>query len=318
EPFDFILYASVSALGFAFVENVMYLYRSDLTAVYARALYSSVAHMFFSSIIAYGFIWWEYRGHKFNLGTFLVLLLLASLGHGFYDFWLIRFDLKLQLITLLFFLLSLHFWVMMKNNLINISGFYTPLLKLRSHLFMYRLVSIVLIVAMVGYNILFGKAATRSFGWHVLSQYGYVFVYVTVSFSSFQVIPGYIRSLELPRNIFTLLLPRIIRHPDYTGRQVQMDKRGRRAAGSEPVLNYLGGTQRELQHRVVIDGLPNCYGIEVGGNVYILQFIKAHPRQDDVWQVMIYKPKDETLQHRSFFKNMELARQGEMLVRILK
>lgn len=320
EPFDFILYASISALGFAFIENVMYLYRSDLTAVYARALYSSVAHMFFSSIIAYGWMWWEYRGHRFNLGTFLVLLMLASLGHGFYDFWLIRYDLKLQLITLLFFLLNLHFWVMMKNNLINISGFYNPVLKLRSHLFMYRLVSlllIVLIVSMIGYNILFGQEATRNFGWYILSQYSYVFVYVTVSFSSFQIIPGYIGSFKWPGNVISLLLPKIIYHPDYTGYQIQLDRRGRKATGSDSVLNYLAGTQKQLQHRVVIDGLPNCYGIEVNQQIYVVQFIKEHPRQENVWQVMVFKAKDATLESKSYFKSIEVSRQGEMLARIL-
>jgi len=54
EPFDYILYGSVSALGFAFIENIQYIYGSNLEAVYGRALFASVAHMVFTSIICYG------------------------------------------------------------------------------------------------------------------------------------------------------------------------------------------------------------------------------------------------------------------------
>ena len=318
EPFDFLLYASISALGFAFVENILYLYQSDLSAVYARALYSSVAHMFFSSIIAYGWIWWEYRGGRFHIGIFLALLLLASLAHGFYDFWLIRFELKLQAITLLFFLLNLHVWVLMKNNLINISSFYNPRLKLNSHLFMYRLTSLMLIVSVVaitGYNILFGQAATRSFSWFLMRQYTYVFVYVTVSFSSFQVIPGYIGSFKIPKRLF---IPNFLRYPDYTGLSIRMDRRGRKTVHADSVLNYLSGTERLLRHRVVMDGLPNCYGIEVGERIYIIQFVKEHPSQNDVWQVAVFKPKNPDVEARAYFKSLELSKQGEMLAKILR
>ena len=157
---------------------------------------------------------------------------------------------------------------------------------------MYRLTSLMLIVSVVaitGYNILFGQAATRSFSWFLMRQYTYVFVYVTVSFSSFQVIPGYIGSFKIPKRLF---FPKILRYPDYTGLSIRMDRRGRKTVHADSVLNYLSGTERLLRHRVVMDGLPNCYGIEVGERIYIIQFVKEHPRQNDVWQVAVFKPKN--------------------------
>ncbi|MCB0779423.1 MAG: PrsW family intramembrane metalloprotease, partial [Flavobacteriales bacterium] len=50
EPFDHLLYGSIAALGFAFMENTLYLESTRLTAVTGRALLASVAHMFDTSI----------------------------------------------------------------------------------------------------------------------------------------------------------------------------------------------------------------------------------------------------------------------------
>ncbi len=319
EPFDFILYASISALGFAFVENILYLNASDLTAVYARALYSSVAHMFFSSIMAYGWIWRIHRGLQPDFGLFLLLWLLASLGHGFYDFWFIHNELNLEVLTLVFFLLNLHVWVLMKNNLINISGFYNPALKLNSHIFLYRLVNLlllVLIVALVGFNMLFGQGATASFGWHILNQYSYVFVYITVSFSSFQVIPGYIGSYRLPTNAFKLLLPKIIRYPDFTGYSIYMDHRAQKVYGTKNVLGAMAGAELVLKKRLVLDGLPNAYALEWEDHTYLVQFIKEHPREDGVWQLMVLRSKHPGFENQSYFRRTELSPLGKILVRL--
>jgi len=217
EPFDFILYASVSALGFAFVENVMYLQRTELTAVYARALYSSVAHMFFSSVIAYGLIRIKIVKGKFNTLQLLGLLLLAALGHGFYDFWLIS-SIRIQWITTLFFMITIHMWAIMKNNLVNLSNFYDPALKLNSHLFLYRLINLMLItlvVAIVGFNVLRGADASRQLLTNLSIYYAYMLLYITISFSSYRVIPGFVDNIWFPvdrmiKNAYTIVFPKLI------------------------------------------------------------------------------------------------------------
>ncbi len=50
ESIDFIIYASVSALGFAFIENSMYFYETNLTSIPGRAFTAVPMHMFLSSI----------------------------------------------------------------------------------------------------------------------------------------------------------------------------------------------------------------------------------------------------------------------------
>ena len=315
EPFDFILYASVSALGFAFVENVGYLFSSDLTGVYARALFSSIAHMFFSSSVAYALVWWEYKGKKVNIFVITGALLIAALEHGFYDFWLIREEYGLEILTMLFFLASLHTWVVMKNNLINISGFYKPELKLRSHLFMYRLISFMLIVfavALTGFNMVYGYEATRQFLWQMFLNYAYIFAYITVSFSSFQVVKGYIRPLRFPGK---LLLPKVIRFPDFSGREVVLLPKGGKVPVKGSIIEALAGRRTVLVRRAVIDGVANAYYIDTAFGGFITQFVKRHPEKDDIWQIVLLKPKSNITDRKPSYKQTALKKLGYLLGR---
>ncbi|HEX3009244.1 MAG TPA: PrsW family intramembrane metalloprotease [Bacteroidales bacterium] len=63
EPIDYVIYASVSALGFAFMENIQYFQNDRYYIMHGRALASVVAHMCFSSIVAWGFIVSKYKAH---------------------------------------------------------------------------------------------------------------------------------------------------------------------------------------------------------------------------------------------------------------
>lgn len=127
EPFDYILYASVSALGFAFAENWMYLESSY--SIVIRSIMAVVAHMFDASLVAFGFILARFffkTKWKKALSIFLGFFA-AMLSHGFYDFWLISPSTgDLVVVTFLFFMLTLHFWFYMKNIAINHSAYFSP------------------------------------------------------------------------------------------------------------------------------------------------------------------------------------------------
>ena len=125
EPFDYILYASLSALGFAFIENIIYFSEHNLQIIHGRALTAVVSHMFDSSIIAYGLILNKYKRHRNQYLNFIVFFLLASLAHGFYDFWLInKYASTFSSITFIFLLASMFMWNSFKNNALNQSAFY--------------------------------------------------------------------------------------------------------------------------------------------------------------------------------------------------
>lgn len=125
EPFDFILNAAVSALGFAFIENSLYIKKSGFYAINGRALLSTVAHMTFSSVIGYSFLIASCRRPGKHCYYILGGFLLASLMHGLYDFWLINpIAKKLNGLSLIFFILTTHFWFTLKNKAIKASFFY--------------------------------------------------------------------------------------------------------------------------------------------------------------------------------------------------
>lgn len=128
EPFDYILYAAASALGFAFIENLFYFQKDSDTIIHSRALFSVVGHMFDTSLIAYGIILVKFRSLKLPgfviVGAFFCL---ACIAHGVYDF-LLFYDFYLLFIFL--FLVSIMIWVIMINNAINNSAHFNYQVKL--------------------------------------------------------------------------------------------------------------------------------------------------------------------------------------------
>lgn len=125
EPFDYIQYASLSALGFAFVENLIYFNDASLHIIHGRAMTAVVSHMFDSSVIAYGIILNKYKRRKNPYLNFIFFFALASLAHGFYDFWLVNKSANVfSIFTMIFMISSMFIWNSFKNNALNHSDFY--------------------------------------------------------------------------------------------------------------------------------------------------------------------------------------------------
>lgn len=237
EPFDFILYASVSALGFAFVENTGYLRATNLEAVMGRALMASVAHMFFSSIPAYALAMHAHRRERSGasgMPVIVVLLLafvLAATCHGFYDFWLLDRS-RPGAVTVVFFIVSLQVWSIMKNNLLNISPHYTHRARPASRMFRYRLINgmlFILGVALVAAFVHGGKGAAT----HLLTinsnSMALMLVLTAMHFSAYAPIPGYLAPLRPPGHVLRWFLPRIEWERDLSGARLELRPHSRLA-----------------------------------------------------------------------------------------
>jgi len=88
EPYDGIIYGASVSLGFATVENILYLFANGVEFAFARALLPVSSHALFGVIMGY------YMGKgKFstrNKKSFvLIALLVPFLLHGIYDFILL-------------------------------------------------------------------------------------------------------------------------------------------------------------------------------------------------------------------------------------
>ena len=207
ESYDYLFYASVSALGFAFIENILYINSSELYSVIGRLLMASVAHMTFSSIILYGVLLSKNRLQSIPKPIiYLVFFLLASLSHGFYDFWLINpWASQYQAITMLFFLVTIHIWFTMLNNALNISKFYNRSTTLQvDKLKAYLIYSLLLLFmsAFLVMHIIHGKQSAMQFFWGNLFAFGYFFIYIIYSHNRFKIVRGYMAPIDATANFF--------------------------------------------------------------------------------------------------------------------
>lgn len=89
EPFDGIMYAVAISMGFAAIENVLYVYGGGLIVGLVRMVTAVPAHGMFAHLMGYfaGLAKFaEGRGKR--IGLLLLGLFLAVLAHGLYDFFL--------------------------------------------------------------------------------------------------------------------------------------------------------------------------------------------------------------------------------------
>lgn len=261
EPFDVLLYASISALGFAFVENTLYLADSALTAVGGRVLYASVAHMVFSSIIAYSIVLARRRGLPWGLGA-LGGLLLAAAAHGFYDLWLFGDD-RPAILTLLFFLGNIHLWVVMKNNLINLSPHYQQRMRPQNVMFRYRMINALVAIFLFTYVLKFlleGRSEADDLLRAQGSTMGAMLLFLSVSFSSFRFVPGYVAPLVPDARIWRLLMPRVDWGEDLSGRQLLLRiPENRSRSPHYMALHNTLPLHGELVQRMLLNGDSNWY-----------------------------------------------------------
>jgi len=91
EYYDGIEYAACVGLGFAGLENVLYVLQGGLSVAVSRAIFAVPAHFFFAIFMGYFFAFAKFRPWK-KQQYFLLALLVPILLHGLYDFALMYSD----------------------------------------------------------------------------------------------------------------------------------------------------------------------------------------------------------------------------------
>ena len=90
EYFDGIVYASFISLGFATVENIMYVLPGGIATGVVRALISVPAHFLFAVIMGYFLSLAKFSNGK-KAGYIILGLVIAMIAHGLFD-WLLMFS----------------------------------------------------------------------------------------------------------------------------------------------------------------------------------------------------------------------------------
>ena len=126
EPIDYISFVAISALGFSAAENVQYFMNFGSTIINTRSILCSVGHMFFTSIFAYGFVLLTFNPNFRSPFLLLLTLLLASLAHGLFDFFLMYEGIPFgNVFNIIYFFFCISIFATILNNALNNSSFFT-------------------------------------------------------------------------------------------------------------------------------------------------------------------------------------------------
>lgn len=130
EPIDYIFYAGVSALTFSLMEDVMYFNNFSVKTIYGRAVFTSLAHISLSSIVAYSVVLANYFFQNRKIVVITIGFLIACTVHGIYDYFASLNFAGSNFITT--FLLCLEMWWLTHaaNNCLNNSEHYSDFFKL--------------------------------------------------------------------------------------------------------------------------------------------------------------------------------------------
>ena len=111
EPYDGIMYSVMAALGFATLENILYIFSNGASAGVMRALLSVPSHAFDGVLMGY-FLGEAKFARSNRVGNWLSALgfALAVTAHGVYDFIVFSLD-KAPLLILSLLTLAVLFWV---------------------------------------------------------------------------------------------------------------------------------------------------------------------------------------------------------------
>jgi|GEM_PF-1163996 len=89
EPLDLLIYGSITALGFALMENIQYFHSAGFGRITGRAVTASLLHMSLTAIALYGLVRIRFFKKSDNFWVPVGTFALACLIHGLYDLFLI-------------------------------------------------------------------------------------------------------------------------------------------------------------------------------------------------------------------------------------
>ncbi|MBL7963106.1 MAG: PrsW family intramembrane metalloprotease [Flavobacteriales bacterium] len=278
EPYDLLLYASISALGFGYIENIGYLYQTELNSVLGRTLYASVAHMMFSSVVAYAVAMALHRGRSVVLHL-LGALVIAAFAHGFYDYWLLSND-RPAIITTFFFLGTLQMWVTMKNNLINLSPWFSTHVRPASAMFRYRIVNGTLFILALAYLAVFlrhGVARADTLLLDMALPTGWMLLAIALNFSNYAPVRGRIVPVRFPMSLRQLILPSLRWNEDLTGRHLTLQARPRTFTGPRiDALNQQLPIAGQVLERMAWEGSDDWFLFHTAGPLSLPGAVADH------------------------------------------
>lgn len=155
EPMDMIYYGSLSALGFATLENSLYFSGYGLGIVFIRFLFSTVIHMVMTSIICYRWAKARFIRRGSTVLAVAAGFLVAAVIHGLFDYFIIGPLNVLSILSLVMVMVLAGVYARMITNALNFSPFFDAELATAKTLHNFNLLlstSAVLFIIIYLYN----------------------------------------------------------------------------------------------------------------------------------------------------------------------
>lgn len=302
EPLDYIFYACVTALGFAFVENIIYFDSSGIRTIEGRALTATVTHLFNSSLVAYGLVIGKFSKKKNKVMYLLLFFAIASFSHGFYDFWLINPSVsRYRFITFLWLLMSMIIWASILNNCINNSlksqrhWKYNPrvinnfLLFSLSFIFLFQYIFVAFKFGAIVANYELQKDFASGF---------FLLMFLTISLSKFDYIPNYWAPLKFWDWDVFLNIPMVT--PRYFNVKKILDSKVRISAfGKYSSLSETLPVEGTIVSRELVSWEKDWYLVKLSNDIAIrrkqYQYILIKSRHENE---LIFSKKHQVIQIR--------------------
>ena len=260
EPFDFVLYASVSALGFAFVENISY-FGYGLHNISTRGILCCTLHVCLSATVGYAMMLGRYRKNYNPYFLFLIGFLLASFLHGMYDFYLMNWwAVEYSWLSYLILLLMIYLWSLYANNSLNISNFYNPEVAYKADKMKVRLLTILIAILMIGYvsvSIEFGSKSGDNYLVSEAKRLYFFVLFITLSLSSLRIVKGYLSPFRYPLHSL-LPIPKGLRKIEH---QWAVFSSTRKFKIKEELVSDRKKLNQAvlIENRIILAGNSNCY-----------------------------------------------------------
>lgn len=197
DSYDYIFYISVSALAFAFVENCLYFSSATGYGVYnGRALFSTIAHLYSSCMVAYGFMSVKYNKMVKNKAFTIILFVFGGIVfHGLYDFFLF---VNFNVLFYLGYFMSIVVWVVLLNNSLNNSKFFNFEFNNKFNIIQIVIgvnLSLVMIIEYTLNALNYGYVAANSKLLYQMLVYGVVISFFISRLARYDLVKGYWRNV---------------------------------------------------------------------------------------------------------------------------
>jgi hypothetical protein len=199
EPIDYIIYGCASALGFSFIENLLYFQDVDGGIIHGRAYLSVIGHMADTSFLSYGFVIARYqlKNSRSLWYTIPISFFAACTTHGIYDFLVFHDHI---LLFFIFFILIVQVWMIIVNNCMNNSSHFTYSIAHQAEKSRISITLSLTAIFSLEYIMLAFKSGIEHGNAQLLQNApfaAFLIIFFSSSLASFDLIKGYWRNIRI-------------------------------------------------------------------------------------------------------------------------